>query len=65
MLYKREENNMTELMQKYIEAKISRAVNTEREKISVRLLTETTMTDKEISEITGLSKGYIESLRDN
>lgn len=55
---------MTELMQKYIEEKIASAVNAERENISVRLLNKTALTDKEISEITGLSKGYIESLRD-
>lgn len=55
---------MTELMQKYIEEKILKAVNAERENISVRLLNTTAMTDSEISKITGLSKGYIESLRD-
>lgn len=55
---------MTELMQKYIEEKIASAVNVERENISVRLLNKTALTYKEISEITGLSEGYIESLRD-
>ena len=52
-------------MQKYIEEKISKAVNNERENICIRLLTATAMTDSEISNITGLSKGYIESLRDD
>lgn len=62
---KEEKNKMTELMQKYIEEKIASAVNAERENISVRLLNKTALTDKEISEITGLSKGYVESLRDD
>lgn len=55
---------MTELMQKYIEEKIASAVSAERENISIRLLNKTALTDEEVSEITGLSKGYIESLRD-